>query len=129
MGTSKEAKTPVLTTTELARDEKGKYVDPTHYRSIIESLLCLMEKKSYIIFSMELCAHFQVDSKESHLLAAKRIIKYIKRIVDFSILFGKDILSKLIAFSDVDCVGKNLCRKESSIMVQQETKFNFSLHR
>ena len=45
---------------------------------MIGSLLYLTASRPDIMFSMCLCARFQSCLKESHLIAVKRIIRYVK---------------------------------------------------
>ncbi|XP_075092055.1 secreted RxLR effector protein 161-like [Nicotiana tabacum] len=48
------------------------------YKGIIGSLLYLTTSRPDIVFSVVLCARFQSNPKESHLKAAKRILRYLK---------------------------------------------------
>ncbi|XP_070030119.1 secreted RxLR effector protein 161-like [Nicotiana sylvestris] len=48
------------------------------YRGIIGSLLYLTVSRPDIVINMGLCARFQSNPKESHLKAAKRIMRYLK---------------------------------------------------
>ena len=50
------------------------------YRSMIGRLLYLMVSRPNIIFSVYICARFQFCPKESHVIAVKRIIRYLKGI-------------------------------------------------
>ena len=74
---AKTAKTPMSTIFKLEKDEEGKSVDSKMFKGIIGSLLYLTASRPDIQFSICLCTHFQVDLKESHLLALKRIFKYL----------------------------------------------------
>ena len=62
----------------LDLDEGGNTVDQTLYRSMIGSLLYLTASRPDIIFSVCMCARFQANPKEAHLIAVKRIISYFK---------------------------------------------------
>ncbi|GJW59766.1 hypothetical protein Tco_0109101 [Tanacetum coccineum] len=64
--------------TKLPKDEDGKSVDNTKYRSMTGSLLYFMASRSGIMFSVCLCARFQEDHKSSHHKDIKRIFRYIK---------------------------------------------------
>ena len=78
MEDSSPAKTPMATAKKLDQDESGKKVDITHYRGMIGSLLYLTASRPDIMFATCLCARFQADPKESHLIAVKRIFRYLK---------------------------------------------------
>jgi hypothetical protein len=55
----------------LDLDEGGKLVDLKLYRSIIGSLLYLTAFRPDIMFSVCMCAMFQVLPKECHMMAIK----------------------------------------------------------
>jgi hypothetical protein len=62
---------------KISSDLVGKLVDPTLYRSMIGSILYLTASRPDIAFSVGVCARFQANPKESHLIAVKRIIRYV----------------------------------------------------
>jgi hypothetical protein len=55
----------------LDLDKGGKSVDQKAYRSIIGSLLYLCASRPDIMFSVCMCAKFQSDPKECHLVVVK----------------------------------------------------------
>ena len=65
---------PMSTPIKLDSDDGGKSVDLKLYRSMIGSLLNLIASRPNIKFSVYLCARFQSNSKESHVIAVKRIL-------------------------------------------------------
>ncbi|GKB17696.1 retrovirus-related pol polyprotein from transposon TNT 1-94 [Tanacetum coccineum] len=62
---SKPIKTPMLSETKLTRDEEGEPFDDTKYRGMIGSLLYLTASRPDIMFSVCLCARFQLAPKTS----------------------------------------------------------------
>ena len=68
----------MVNTTKLDKDEQGINVDIKLYSSMIGSLLYLMASRPDIMFCVCLCARFQSCPKESHLIAIKHIIRYLK---------------------------------------------------
>ncbi|KAK2986327.1 hypothetical protein RJ640_029442 [Escallonia rubra] len=70
--------TPMSSSLKLDKDEKGKDVDIKRYRGMIGSLLYLTASRPDIMFSVCLCARFQACPKESHLIAVKIILRYLK---------------------------------------------------
>ena len=72
------ASTPMSTTTKLDEDKKEKNVDISGYRGMIGSLLYLTASRPDIMFATCLCAIFQANPKESHLMVVKRIFRYLK---------------------------------------------------
>ena len=53
--------------------------DPFLYKSMIGSLLYLTASRLDISYSMRVYARYQANPKESHMIALKRIIKYVCR--------------------------------------------------
>ena len=52
---------------------------------MIGSLLYLTASRPDISYSVGMCARYQANLKESHMIALKRIIKYVKTIADFGV--------------------------------------------
>jgi hypothetical protein len=77
MKDAKPAKTPMGTDRHLDLDKGGKSVDQKAYRSMIVSLLYICASRQDIMLSVCMCARFQSDPKESHLVAVKRILRYL----------------------------------------------------
>nr|XP_043612489.1 uncharacterized mitochondrial protein AtMg00810-like [Erigeron canadensis] len=94
----------------LHADPDGKYVNPTYYRGMIGSLMYLTASHPDIMFAICLCARYQASPKESHLLAVKRIFKYLKG-THFGTLYPRDFIFDLVGYSDSDYVGCMLDRK------------------
>ena len=80
-------RTPISPNVKLTVDLLGKSVDSSLYRSMIGSLLYLTASRPYISYSVGVCARYQENPKESHMIALKRIIKYVKAIVDFEVWY------------------------------------------
>ncbi|GMI89954.1 cysteine-rich RLK (RECEPTOR-like protein kinase) 8 [Hibiscus trionum] len=70
--------TPMSSSIKLDKDERGKCVDSKRYHSIVGSLLYLTSSRPDIMFSVCLCARFQASPRESHLIAVKRIFRYLR---------------------------------------------------
>ena len=78
------------TAVKLDQDKSGKNVDITGYRGMIGSLLYLTASRPDIMFATCLCGRFQSDPKESHLIAVKRIFRYLKGTPNLGIWYPKD---------------------------------------
>ena len=78
MDECKPIKTPMPSNGHLNLDEGGKTVDHTLYRSMIGSLLYLTASRLDIMFSVCMRARFQANPKGTHLIAVKRILRYLK---------------------------------------------------
>ena len=87
---------------KLTVDLLSKNVDSSLYRSMIGSLLYLTASRLDISYNVGVCARYQANLKESHMIALKRIIKYDKAIADFGVWYSKDTNDVLIAYSDAN---------------------------
>ncbi|KAJ9538591.1 hypothetical protein OSB04_031324 [Centaurea solstitialis] len=118
MDKSSVAKTPMASGTLIGADPKGKPVDQKTYRAIIGSLLYLTASRPDIMFATCFCAHFQANPKESHMLAVKRILRYLKGTANRGLWYPKESGFELVSFSDADHGGCQLDRKSTSGHVQ-----------
>jgi hypothetical protein len=74
MKDAKPAKTPMGTDGHVDLNKGGNSVDQKAYRSMIGSLLYLCASRPDIMLSVCMCARYQSDPKECHLVAVKRIL-------------------------------------------------------
>ena len=107
-------RTPMSSNVKLTVDLLGKSVDPSLYRSMIGSLLYFTASRPDISYSVEVCARYQANPKESHMTALKRIIKYVKTTTEFGVWYSKDTSDVLAGYSDADSAGNVDDRKSTS---------------
>ncbi|XP_031091010.1 secreted RxLR effector protein 161-like [Ipomoea triloba] len=94
-------------------DNEGKEVDQTKYRGIIGSLLYLTASRPDISFA-GVCARFQANLKESHLSAAKKILRYLKGMQSIGLWYPRNGSFDLVEYSDADFAGCKIDRKSTS---------------
>ena len=114
MDNCKAMNTPMGSGTYVDQDESGTPIDITKYRGMIGSLLYLTASRPDIMFSVCLCARFQANPKESHLMAVKRIMKYLKGTTNVGLWYPKGSICTLIGYSDADYAGCKTDRKSTS---------------
>jgi len=85
MKSVKPIDTPISPSTRLIMDDRNPSVEEKFYRGMIESLLYLTASRPDIVFSVDLCPHFQSKPKESHLKAIKQIFRYLKHTPDLTL--------------------------------------------
>ena len=110
----KAINTPMGSNTYMDKDEAGKPIDITKYRGMIGSLLYLTASRPDIMFSVCLCARYQSCPKESHLVAVKRILKYLKGTSNVGLWYPKNTMCDLVGYSDSDFAGCKTERKSTS---------------
>jgi hypothetical protein len=72
---------------------------------MISNLLYVTTSRPYVMQAVGQMTQFQVAPKESHVLAVKRIFRYLKGTEEFGLWYpkGKDL--SLIAYTDADWLG------------------------
>ncbi|GJU75950.1 putative ribonuclease H-like domain-containing protein [Tanacetum coccineum] len=110
----KSASTPVDLEKPLVKDGDADDVDVHLYRSMIRSLMYLTASRPDIMFAVCACARFQVTPKTSHLLAVKRIFRYLKGKPTLGLWYSRDSPFELVAYTDSDYAGATLDRKSTT---------------
>ncbi|GKD75512.1 retrovirus-related pol polyprotein from transposon TNT 1-94, partial [Tanacetum coccineum] len=96
IGTSIENKT------KPSKNDRGKKVDSTVFKSLVRSLSYLTCTRSDILFAVGLISHFMEEPTTKHLKIAKRILRYIKGTVDYGMFYSTSEDFKLVVYSDSD---------------------------
>ncbi|GJR97368.1 retrovirus-related pol polyprotein from transposon TNT 1-94 [Tanacetum coccineum] len=109
--------TPMVEKSKLDED-KGKAVDPSHYRSMIGTLLYLTASRPDLQFSICMCARYQARPTEKHLNAVKRIFRYLKGTIHRGLWYPKDSSIALKSFADADHAGCQDTRRSTSGSIQ-----------
>ncbi|GKE09322.1 hypothetical protein Tco_1412873, partial [Tanacetum coccineum] len=108
------ASTPVDLEKPLVKDGDVYDVDVHLYRSMIGSLMYLTASRPNIMFAVCACARFQVTPKTSHLLAVKRIFRYLKGKPTLGLWYSRDSPFELVAYTDSDYARATQDRKSTT---------------
>ena len=106
---------------------------------MIGSLLYLTVSKHDIMFNVCLCARFQKQPREVHLIAIKFILRYLIGTSNLGLMFKRREGFRLTRYYDADYAGDKVKRKKHkwklslywwqlSIMDMQEAMFNCIVH-
>nr|AAL58177.1 putative polyprotein [Oryza sativa Japonica Group] len=114
MEDAKPIKMPMPTNGHLDLDDNGKCVDQKVYRSMIGSLLYLCASRLDIMLSVCMCARFQAEPKECHLIAVKRILRYLVHTPNLGLWYPKGCGFELLGYSDSDYAGCKVDRKSTT---------------
>jgi hypothetical protein len=106
--------TPMTTSCKLNKDDDAPEIDQTMYRSMIGSLLYLTASRPDIMQVVGLVGRFQSNPKETHVLAVKRIFRYLQGTIDYGLWYSKNTDLILRAYTDADWVGSIDDRKSTS---------------
>ena len=106
--------TPITTGCKLRKDDESKEVDQKLYRSMIGSILYVTTSRLDVMQAAGLVARFQANPKETHVLAIKRIFRYLKGTTEFGLWYPKGHELSLVAYTDADWEGSIDDRKITS---------------
>lgn len=70
---------------KLVKDPQGKRIDKTLFKQIVGSLMYLTATRPDIMYAVSLISRYIENPTEMHLLAAKRILRYLQGMLDFGI--------------------------------------------
>ncbi|GKE47662.1 retrovirus-related pol polyprotein from transposon TNT 1-94, partial [Tanacetum coccineum] len=102
----------------LDADLSGTPVDQMKYRSMVRALMYLTASRPNIVHATCYCYRYQAKPTEKHLIAVKRIFRYLKNSINMCLWYPKDTSFELTAFSDSDHVGCLDSRKSTSGGIQ-----------
>ena len=114
--------TPAEPNVKLKKDDEGEAVDGTQFKQIVGSLRFLCNSRPDISFGVGLVSRFMGNPKKLHMVAAKRILRYLAGTSDYGVLFpscSQNLKVELIGYSDSDYSGDLDERKSTSGYVFQ----------
>nr|GEZ30445.1 ribonuclease H-like domain-containing protein [Tanacetum cinerariifolium] len=79
--------------------------DPTLYRSLAGGLQYLTFSRPDISYAVQQICIYMHDPREPHLAALKRILCYIRRIIDFGFYLYSSTTISLVGYTDTDWAG------------------------
>ena len=104
---------PMSPNVKLIVDLLGKSVDSSLYRSMIGSLLYFTASRLDISYNVRVCAKYQANPKESHMISLQKIIKYVKTTADVGVWYSKDTNDVLARYSNTYWAGNADDRKST----------------
>ena len=110
----KPVSTLMTTGCKLRKDDESKEVDQKLYRSMIGSLLYVTTSRPDVMHAVGLVVRFQANPEETHVLAIKRIFRYLKGTTEFGLWYPKGNELTMVAYTDVDWAGSIDDRKSTS---------------
>ncbi|KAH9793301.1 hypothetical protein KPL71_004480 [Citrus sinensis] len=88
---------------KTVQGEQGYFLeDPTHYRSIVGGMQYLVLTRPNIAFAVDKLNQYVSGPTLRHLMACKRVMRYLKATQDYGIKFVSNGEVKLTGFTDVD---------------------------
>ena len=85
----KPISTPMDPNMRLQEDKGKDLEDVTMYRQLVGSLIYLTLTRPDISYVVGVISRYMSNPKKSHLDAVRRILRYVKRTINFGILYKK----------------------------------------
>ncbi|KAL6145529.1 hypothetical protein ACLB2K_056215 [Fragaria x ananassa] len=98
--------TPLVVNEKFSKEDGSGKVDESLYRSLVGSLLYLTATRPDIMYAASFMPRFMHNPTKIHYGAARRILRYIQGIMDFGILYERNVEPKLFGFCDSDWGGR-----------------------
>ena len=106
MDTCKPVRTPSAARTTLSLSNGELLIDPTECRSMVGALQYLTMTRPDIAYALHVVSQFMHAPRTIHLLAAKRILRYLQGTLDHGILLrSAAVPSLVVAYSDAEWAG------------------------
>jgi hypothetical protein len=107
MENCKPVSTPMVLGMKLTKDDGAPCADGRMYRSLIGSLLYLTSTRPDIVFAVNYLSRFMQNPSQTHHIAAKRVLRYLKGTLDFGLFFKSMNTVKITGFCDSDWAGSD----------------------
>ncbi|KAI3816802.1 hypothetical protein L1987_16507 [Smallanthus sonchifolius] len=101
----KPSTTPIDPNMKVRSEDGRELEDPSVYRKIVGSLIYLTLTRPDISFAVGIMSRFMQNPKKPHLIAVRRILKYVKATVNFGLRFKRETNPKLVGYCDSDYAG------------------------
>ncbi|XP_026429072.1 uncharacterized protein LOC113325047 [Papaver somniferum] len=99
---------------KFTKDGSGELVNSTDFKGLVGCLIYLTATRPDIMYALGLVSRFMESPRQSHLQAAKRILKYIKGTTSMEIFYTVSEDPKSVGFTDSDWDGDTEGRKSTS---------------
>ncbi|MCH99828.1 copia-type polyprotein, partial [Trifolium medium] len=96
---------PTVPGCKLTKEGGGENVDVTRFKQIIGRLMHLTATRPNIMFAVCLISRYMEKPTDVHLLAAKKVLRYVKGTMEFGVQYLKSEEHELLAYTDSDNAG------------------------
>ncbi|XP_071725911.1 uncharacterized mitochondrial protein AtMg00810-like [Rutidosis leptorrhynchoides] len=114
MENERVSKNPLSVIHGITPENTRAKVSPTLYKAIIGSLMYLTASRPDTMFATCLCAHYQAQPNVNHMLAAKKIMRYLKGTPSLGLWYPRKDGFGLTTYSDSDYGGCKIDFKSTS---------------
>lgn len=107
-------KNPIVPGNKLTKEGDGPMVDSAAFKQLVGSLRYLTATRPDLIYSVNLVSRYMENPTERHMLAAKRILRYVQGTIGFGIQYRHGGEERLVGYVDSDYAGDENDRKSTS---------------
>ena len=90
---------------KLLQDDGAPKIDSKYFRSLVGSLIYLINSRLDILYFVSIISRFMENPNKLHLVATKRILRYLQGTKNHGILYKQQDENRLIGYSDSDWAG------------------------
>ncbi|GJR16117.1 putative RNA-directed DNA polymerase [Tanacetum coccineum] len=102
MGNCNSMKNPIVPGCKLVKDDGSGFVDATLYKQMVGCMMYLSATRPDLMFVISLLSRYMANPTEQHMAAMKRVLRYIKGILELGIFYKRGGSKSLVAYSDSD---------------------------
>jgi hypothetical protein len=88
-------------------------IDPHLYRQLIGSLMYQVNTKPDICYAVSLLGQFTSQLRQTHWIAAKHVLRYLRSTVGYGLRYASDVDMRLQGYADADWEGSAVDRKST----------------
>lgn len=114
MESSNGVRNPMVPGNKLTKDGDGALVNPTAFKQLVGSLRYLTATRPDLIYSINLVSRYMERPTDQHMLAAKRILRYVQATIDFGVQYKRGEEEELLGYVDSDYAGDEDDKKSTS---------------
>ncbi|XP_058740894.1 secreted RxLR effector protein 161-like [Vicia villosa] len=96
---------PLVVNENLKKEDGGRLVDASMYRSLVGSLFYLTVTRPDLMFAASLLSRFMSKPSHLHLGAVKRVLRYVMGTMEHIIRFEKNFKLEVQGYCDSDWAG------------------------
>lgn len=107
-------KNPIVPGFKLSKKGECARIHATAYKQLIGSLMYITVTRPDLMYVVCLLSRYMASPTELHMLAAKRVFRYLKGIVDLGVFYKRGDVEELVAYTDSDYAGDIDDRRSTS---------------
>jgi hypothetical protein len=106
--------TPMVMNLNLLSDSSSDLVDPTMYRELIGSLMCMVNTRPSICFAMNTLSKYMIEPRHVHWIVENDMLRYLRGAIGYGLRYVSGGEVKLKGYTNSNWAGSALDRKSTS---------------